>query len=271
MSRTARTAGTTRVTSGARRPFAAALVAPAIVLALGACSTGSAEAGATAPTRLTQTSTGGGAGTSTGSSTAATSTGAPTSGTAAATDPRLAKVATVNRKLTGSLFTVVETMKKLQTDNTLSELRQKLGESTTASREALKRTRDAAYPSETRNCTTARANAAATAARASEGSAVRGQITSRVALLNSHLGALKTATGVVATDRDALAAALKGLPDPPATVPATEVTAALSQAATRRTEMLAAIAAVEKTNAEAGSSLSKFVSQSRAIVSDACG
>lgn len=225
---------------------------------LTACSGGAADA---VPTQLSRPAA------PTGSTTATSS--APLS-SAVATDPRQAKVLAANAKLTASLFAVVQNLKKMQTDNTLSDLRQKLGTASTSARDALKRQRSAAYPSETRNCTTARSNAAQVAARADEGYAVRSLIASRVGLLNADMGVLLTSTTAVSTNRDALAAALKGVTNPPSTVAPADVSSALTDALDRRSETSDAIKTVTTASSEAGASLAKFVTQSRQILGDAC-
>lgn len=256
----ARNAQATRQRRWARPIVTGAAAASAVVvLALGACSTDTADA---VPTRL--------AGAGSTSTATATATATTTSTSAAPTDPRVAAVVAANGRLTASLFSVVQSLKKMQGDNTLSDLRQKLGTANTAAREALKRQRSAAYPSETRSCTTVRSNAEQVTARSNEGYAVRRLIASRVALLGSDIAALRTATTSVSTDRDALAAALKGVTNPPVTVAPADVSTALTDALDRRFETFDAIGAVTTASSEAGTALGKFVTQSRQILVDAC-
>lgn len=244
----------------ARWAMVTATTAAALTLTLGACSSDPADA---VPARVSI---------STSSTSTASAVVVPSDSPSATppVDPRQTKVAAANTKLTTSLFSVVETLKKLQTDNTLSDLRRKLGASTTSAREAIKRERSAAYPSSTRNCMTVRSNAAQATTRAAEGYAVRRLITSRISLLNKDLTALRAATMQVQADRVVLAAAIKGYANPPSTVAPSDVTAALADAEKRRASAVDAIKAVTGANADAGSSLDKVVSQSRAIVADAC-
>ncbi len=229
----------------------------AAVLSLTACSGGAADA---VPTRLAGA-------TATGAATA-TSSAPPSS--AVSEDPRQAKVLAANAKLTASLFSVVENLKKMQSDNTLSDLRQKLVTANTAARDALKRQRAAAYPSATRSCTTVRSNAAQVTAHADEGYAVLKLISGRITLLGTDIAALRTSTTTAAAYRDALAAALKGVTNPPATVALADVSSALTDALDRRFETFDAIGTVTKASTEARATFDKFVAQSRQIRVDAC-
>ncbi|MBB2985698.1 hypothetical protein [Terracoccus luteus] len=201
--------------------------------------------------------------------TSGASTVATTSAPATA-DPRAAKVTAANTALTTSLYTLVEAMKKVQTDNTLSDLRGQLGTAATGARDALARERKAAYPSETRSCTSVRTYASRVAGFVETGTRVRGSIASRIGLLESDLAALKTAQDAVTTRRDALAAALKGVSNPPSTVSPADVTAALEQATTRRSDVAGTIATVGVASSEARTAFAKNLSSSRTILYDAC-
>lgn len=206
---------------------------------------------------------------SSSSATSAAPTGT-TSSSPATADPRAAKVTAANTALTTALYTLVEAMKKVQTDNTLSDLRGQLGTAATGARDALARERKAAYPSETRSCTSVRTYASRVAGSVETGTRVRGLIAARIGLLESDLAALQKAQDAVATRRDALAAALKGVSNPPATVSTTDVKAALEQATTRRSDVAETISTVGGASSDARSAFAKNLSSSRTILYDAC-
>lgn len=241
--------------------------AVAVTLLFGGCTGASADTTTTtAPAGQGPTSTGV-AGT-TRPLTSGAGQSAP--GTSPAVDPRLATARTLNGRLTASLYGLVQSLKKVQADNTLAQVRRTLVTATTAARTAIKRQRAAAYPSSTRNCGTVRSAATQVGTAASQGATARGAISRQVGVLKADLTSLATVTTTVTRDRDALVAALTGLPEPPATVPTAEIAAALKEASDRRTEIEAAIKSVASASTEAGQTFDKTVGQSRTILSDAC-
>lgn len=236
-------------------------VAAALVLATGACSGGTADA---VPTRLASPVQ------STVPASTATATATPATPSRTSSDGREAIIGPANAKLTASLFTLVTTLKKLQTDHTLPALRKRLTAANTSARAALKRQRTAAYPSGTRSCPVVRSNADQVAAQTTEGYAIRQQIRSQVGQLSADVTATRGAAARVATDRDSLTTALKGVPSATATLTPADVASALTDASSKRSQVSASIAAAETANAEFGRSFDKLVAQSRQIRTDAC-
>lgn len=240
-----------------------------LTLAAGGCSSG----GTADPTTPSALGVSGSA--SPGNSnavTSGTSSGSPTTPGSAPSgvDVGPARARVANDRLTTSLYALVQSLKKAQADNRLSEVRRTLGTATTAGRAAVKRQRSAAYPSSTRNCTTVRVAEGQLGTAVTQGGTARKAIGAQVVLLKADLTSIGTVTASVTSHRDALAAALKGLSQPPATVPTQEVTAALKEAADRRAEIASALTSVTAADTEAGQTFDKLVAQARTISSDAC-
>lgn len=252
-----------RVMARALAPAAAA----ALVLATGACSGGTADAVPSRPVSAAQPTA---PATTPATTASATATAPPTTTSTPSTNPREAAAGPANVKLTASLFSLVTTLKKLQTDNTLPALRKRLTAASTSARGALKRQRAAAYPSSTRSCPAVRSNADQVAAQTSEGYAARRQIFNQVSLLSADLAAVRGASATVATHRDKLATALKGASNLTSTLTPADIKSALADATSKTAQVSGSVAAAETANAEFGRTFDKLVTQSRQIRTDAC-
>lgn len=243
---------------GNRRP--AGLVGALLVLALAGCASGPGGGGIATPLS--------------GATLGTTDTTVPATGSSSTTtapaDPKAAAVSAANATLTTSIFTVVEAIKKLQVDNQLAPVRQRLSTATTAARDLVQKQRAAAYPSQTRNCTTVRSLAAQITAQVGAGNSARSEIAKQVGVLRADVAHLDASTATVSHDRDALNAALSGVAHPPTTVSAAEIASALDAAAQRRKDVVDTIAAVSDASSTSGASLTNVADQSRQIVGTAC-
>lgn len=232
-------------------PVVASLLA---VAALAACGSGSTE----------------GLGTPLGSSSSITSAPTTSATSTPPADPRVAAVVAANTRLTTSLYGLVELLKKIQLDNDLSAPRQGLGTATSKARDLIQRQRAAAYRISPRDCTAVRGLYSQIRSQAAQATGYRGDIADQVHALKADVARLDAAVRAVITQRAALAAALAGVMNPPATLTTNDVKLALDGAAQRRKDVLATISAVSSASSDAGASVSQLVGQAQKIADNAC-